>query len=301
MITVGTLIQKNSIVKRLIVEGDISAVQLKKIYRRLCKMTHPDLQKEDGAEFILLKEEYEEALANLDALKSHLGTNADSSVLSPVDIRRMFYDALRHYLAAGLSSVRMRIKTDVKARNELILREVVSWANLYKPSFIPVFLEYNKAYLRRFADWQRRDNLLKAQKLFLSGVYNITDYQTNNSPQALRAGRSFFSDCFNYLDSLAPSIAVNALRGIAVWFSGEMEALAVLAKKQKMSSAPQPTQKSDQVLRSGEAAPVENPPDPRNQQADDAVEKPVATMTVERAEEVIKKILEETQVKGDAQ
>lgn len=239
MIAIGTLIQKNSIVKRLIAEGDISLVQLKRIYRRLCKMTHPDLKKEDGAGFIRLKEEYEEALAHIDALKMHLSGYAEGSGLGEADIRRMFYDALRHYLAAGLSSARMRIKTDVKARNELILREVVYWANLYKPSFIPVFLDYNKTYLRRFTEWDRRDNLGQAQKLLVRALYNTTDYESSKSPQALRAVRSYLSDCFEYLEILAPSVAVKALRAIAAWFSGEIEALALLRKQRRETQPPE--------------------------------------------------------------
>ncbi|HEQ71884.1 MAG TPA: hypothetical protein ENN69_05295 [Spirochaetia bacterium] len=233
MAAIEKIVRKNSLVKRLIAEGDLSEEHLKKIYRRLCKITHPDLIKEDSAEFIRLREEYEEARENFRELKLYLTNREEASVLGEDDIRRLFYESLRHYLAAGLHSVRMRIKTDIKTRNELILREVSSWANLYKPSFVLPFLEYNKAYLRRFEEWQKQKYPPNAQYLFRYGLYNIIDFAMSGSPQALRAARSFFSDSLAEAEKLPRSPATDPLRKLDRWFLEELEELAELTKRRK--------------------------------------------------------------------
>jgi len=225
MAILDTILLGNSIVKRLVADGDITRERLKKIYRTYCKMTHPDLMKKDGGEFIRLTAEYEEALAHWDELSVRLVGDGLSTVLGESDIRRMFYASLRHYLAAGLYSPRMRIRPEAKKRNELILREVVYWADLYRPAFIPPFLEYNKTYLRRYLEWRKRDHLAKARKLFLEGFRNTLDYEAGRSPRVLRSARSYFSDCGSVLGLIAPSAAVSALTGLSAWFAGELDAL----------------------------------------------------------------------------
>ncbi|RPJ09289.1 MAG: hypothetical protein EHM28_02000 [Spirochaetaceae bacterium] len=236
MADIETLIRKNSIVKRLIAEGNLSQEYLKKIFRNLCKITHPDLDKkpgeeagreEAGAAFIRLKDEYEEAKSNLERLQSYLlGNGRGGDVLGARDIERMFYDSLRHYLAAGLYSVRMRIRPELKKRNELILREIVYWAKLHDPVFIGVFLIYNKTYLRRFSEWQRRDNLIKAQKLFQRGFSTTVEYAGNKSPHTLRTARLCFSDATSLAGSLKTHPLARSILECIIWFQAELDRLS---------------------------------------------------------------------------
>jgi hypothetical protein len=227
MAALESILLTNSILKRLMASGNISREELKKIYRTYCKMTHPDSGKEDSREFIRLQAEYEEAVSHWDELSARLAGAGQGRALKPEDLRRMFYAALRHYLAAGLYSPRMRIRPEVKKRNELILREVVYWARLYQPTFIPPFLEYNKIYLKRYLEWQKRDFMRKAQRLFLEGFHNMVDYESARSPRALRSARSYFSDCLSVLGLIAPTPAGEALNRMTAWFSGELETLAL--------------------------------------------------------------------------
>jgi hypothetical protein len=227
MAALESILLTNSILKRLVASGNISREELKKIYRTYCKMTHPDIKNQDGREFIRLRAEYEEALSNWDELSARLTVAGQGRALNPEDLRRMFYSALRHYLAAGLYSPRMRIRPEVKKRNELVLREIVYWARLYQPTFIPPFLEYNKIYLKRYLEWQKRDFLRKAQRLFLEGFHNLLDFEIGRSPRALRSARSYFSDCLSILRLIAPTPAGEALRQMTAWFSGELETLAL--------------------------------------------------------------------------
>jgi hypothetical protein len=245
MATLETILLTNSIVKRLIAGGDISRQQLKKIYRTYCKMTHPDLLKRDGGEFIRLQEEYEEALAHWDELSARLlrgdGTTLGvegTTLLGEADVRRMFYAALRHYLAAGLYSLRMRIKPEIRKRNGLILREVVYWAKLYQPSFIAPFLEYNKTYLRRYLEWRKRDALGRAQRLFLEGFRSILNFEAGRSPRALRSARSYFSDCRSVLAVSEPSAAGIALGRLTAWFAEELDSLERLLEAENRSGRP---------------------------------------------------------------
>jgi len=239
MTSLENLLTKNTLVQRLLLEGEISLVRLKKIYRRMCKLTHPDLQKRSSQDFIQLREEYEEAKAHLETLARHFA----SSPLKPgsPEIRRLFYEALRHYLAAGLSSARMRIRSEVKLRNQLILREVLNWAKLYKPSFIEPFVQYNRIYLRRFTDWQKQDDLKKAQRLLVYGMYNTIDYVLTASPQALRAVRSYLADCLGYLRFTSNSLAGQAILGLRAWFAAEIESLALNHEEALQAQDPHPS------------------------------------------------------------
>lgn len=225
MSSLENLLTKNTLVQHLLAEGEISLARLKKIYRRLCKLTHPDLQQGSSQDFIQLREEYEEAKANLESLAHHF--TASHLKPSSHEFRKLFYEALRHYLAAGLSSARMRIRSQVKLRNQLILREVLNWAKLYKPSFIEPFVQYNRIYLRRFTDWQRQDDLKKAQRLLLYAMYNTIDYVLTASPQALRAVRSYLADCLGYLRFSTKSMAGQAILALRAWFAAEIESLAL--------------------------------------------------------------------------
>jgi hypothetical protein len=226
MFTVDTIIRKNSIVQRLIGGGKITREQLKKIYRTLSKLTHPDLKHEDDRQFIRLHEEYEEALAHWDALRTRLAGEDGSTI----DIRTLFYGSLRHYLAAGLYSQRVRLRPDIKKRNEMVMREVLSWARLYNPAFMTVFLDFNKSHLRRYLEWSKRDALARARKIFIMGFRNAVDYQYSCNAQSLRTADSFFTDCLRLLETIAPSAASRALAGLARWFREELAVLGAVGK-----------------------------------------------------------------------
>lgn len=237
MLTVETIIRTNSIVQRLIGGGTITREQLKKIYRTLCKSTHPDLRHKDDREFIRLHAEYEQALEHWEDLHSRLtGANGDST-MTTADIRAHFYSALRHYLAAGLYSQRVRLRPDIKKRNGLVLREVLTWANAYNPAFVSVFLDYNKSHLRRYLEWNKRDNLARARKIFVMGFRNAVDYQYQRSPQALRTADSFFADCLSVLGTVTPSAASQAIGNMACWFREELAALGAADKTGAPSGA----------------------------------------------------------------
>jgi len=230
MLTIDTIIRTNSIVQRLIGGGTITREQLKKIYRTLCKSTHPDIRHKDDREFIRLHAEYEQALEYWHDLHSRLTGARGVSTMTPADVRSHFYGALRHYLAAGLYSQRVRIRPDIKKRNELVLREVLTWANAYQPAFINVFLDFNKSHLRRYLEWNKRDNLARARKIFVMGFRNAVDYQYQRSPQALRTADSFFADCLSVLETVTPSAASQAIESIARWFREELAALGAADK-----------------------------------------------------------------------
>ncbi|MBN1524981.1 MAG: hypothetical protein JW904_10880 [Spirochaetales bacterium] len=227
MSDVQSLIQKNTMLKRLIAEGNLSPENLKKLYRHLSKLSHPDIKKEDSAEFIQLTDEYEEAMSNLERIKSYLMQRGPAGdVLDAEDIQRMFFSSLRHYLAAGMNSQRMRIRADVRKRNDLILREIVYWAKLYDPAFIPVFLNYNKTYLRRFTEWKKRDEIMRAKKLFYFGFHDTIKYEENRSRRALAAAQTNLKECLEILAMHSSNPFAKAMQDCAAWFLIRLDLLA---------------------------------------------------------------------------
>ena len=226
MNTITKVLQNNTIVKRLIAEGELSQSHLKKVYRELCKHAHPDLKNRDSVEFIQIQEEYEQAKKHLCEIKKIFNKSEDSHpFLSVNDIRKQFYQSLYHYTAAGMHSVRVRIKPEIRKRNTTLLQQVLYWAKFYNPAFIDIFLKYNKAYFRRFHNWQKKDKFVKAQRLFLRGLRDCFDYERNGNIRTYRASQSFLEDAVSNLKLANQDSLSLSLLEYAEWMMQELKTL----------------------------------------------------------------------------
>lgn len=218
----------NSIIKRMVAEKDMSEKSLKKIYRRLCKITHPDLKNVNSDEFVLLQNEYEEAKKYLNQLKVYFSSYGINPMLSREEIKKQFYLSLKHYTIAGLHCVRIRIKPEIRRRNALILKEVLFWAKLYNSEFIPIFLKYNRAYFRRFNQWKKRNLFMLAQRQFQRGLRFCFDYVTGGNTRTFHTTVSYLKDAIYNLQFADHDSITVSLLDFAQWLLNDVQTIHYL-------------------------------------------------------------------------
>jgi len=151
--------------------------ELERIYRYLCKQTHPDTAGGDGYAFVVLQDEYDLALKRLspdertDPAKpvteqnppgSPPNTAAHDAPFDPwavigeiggnkgMEPRAALYLALYRYQSANLGSPKIRLNPGLRKRNGLIIRTVLYWAAIYDPDFSRTFLRWDRVQVERF-------------------------------------------------------------------------------------------------------------------------------------------------------
>jgi hypothetical protein len=215
---------ENIFIRQMIAVGDISSEQLKKLYRKLVKETHPDANKmrRDGRAFQCIQAAYEEAAASLETVKE-MYLSSGKVIYDSEGLRRIFYDSLQHYTAAGLHSFKVRLKPELQARNKLIVKDVLFWSSFYDPLFTNIFLEYNKVYFRRFSEWKKEKAFIKARRFFLRGLQSCFDYEKRGTAAAFRTANSYINDTIFLLqlDSETPHSC--AILDFADWLKKDLK------------------------------------------------------------------------------
>jgi hypothetical protein len=212
---------RNDLLVELFSSGVLSEDELKKIYRKHCKRTHPDLTGSDGREFIKIQKEYKEALVVLARLHKHGhfdGPVSSSTLLSP---SMALYASLHHYTTAGLHSARVRLKASLKTRNKQIIREVIECAGHYDPDFIPIFTAYNRIFIPKFLEREMRKRLHEASWLFRAGLNAFFDYKLHGDGWARRRCASFLDSTLQVLSQMDRGEARKALTSFTLWIIKE--------------------------------------------------------------------------------
>lgn len=215
----------NRLIRELFSNTDISEQQLKKIYRDFCKQVHPDITGTDGGDFNILQEEYEEARGYL---KKIMGITHGKMGSLHFDPRKGFYKSLAYYNAAGLHSAKVRLRKELKERNNTIIKSVLFWAELYDPEFIQLFLDYNKVYLKSFNRWKSEKHLKNARRLFLEGFKNFLDYQRSGLEIYRRTTASFFRDALFDLANVEAENLKMPMTHLIAWIEEEIKNPPVL-------------------------------------------------------------------------
>lgn len=219
----------NSVIIRLIREGrDISEVELKKVYRQLCKETHPDLTKSDGLEFQNLQQEYELARKCLKELRQAIKSRKKDSqiIITYEQIEKKFFESLKYYTISGLHSAKLRRKPELKVRNSAILKEVLYWANLYDPDFYNLFLEYNRVYFRVFKDVKKEQKFYLGRKLFLQGLRHFFDYYENRLQGTYNTTLRCFHDSFSILRFTSADHPTLVIMKFIQWLIAKLDMLS---------------------------------------------------------------------------
>lgn len=221
------LINKNSLLKKLFTIKQFDEENLKMIYRKLCKRTHPDLNGGKSDKFLKVKEEYEEAMSFLKKMKGYNIEGADFDIEELMNPRHAFMQSFYYYHVAGLHSIKVRLKNELKERNREIIRKVIFWANLYDRSFIPIFLEYNRSYLLSFNMWRTDKMFEVGRKHFLTGISWFFDYQRYGLDSYRRVTKSFLDDALFELNNLESTPYRSSIIDIIYWLLEELEKLPV--------------------------------------------------------------------------
>ena len=232
--------QTNSIIRKLISGGEISESELKRIYRNLCKETHPDLCGGEKDKFLKLQADYKEAITYIESLKQNYKDHENVSLFQfyykkeadnlnheNINPRLAFYDSLYRYTASGLHSARIRIKPELRERNISIISEVINWARFYDPVFIKLFIEYNKNHLRRFNEWLIEKKFVQAKNLFLKGLANFFTFQQQGLPGAQRTSQSYIEDAIYNLEQLNLTPPQQAVLNFCFWLKDELQLPAI--------------------------------------------------------------------------
>jgi len=220
----------NILLQNLLSQGDFSESELKRTYYELCKETHPDITGKGSAPFLRLQQDYidaQEYLRRIETSEIDIEENpntawsqfqsaaerSEQQDTSQTQSKLRFEDfeprtalflSLDRYNAAGLHSARVRLKEELRNRNKEILQEVLHWASIYDPEFIPIFLEYNRTYLQTFKRWKKQSQFRLIRKKFLYGFSSFLNYQRNGGTGNTRLARSYLNETGTLLRRLSP-------------------------------------------------------------------------------------------------
>ncbi len=173
------------IINHLLSTGSCGEAEIQKLYRLLCKQTHPDLTGKDGSQFLKVQQAFEQLQGN-----SSLSTSfprlenfdpfqllRDMGHALPLSPQASLYISLDRYLSLGLLSFKMRSKENLRNRNISVLRTVLFWAQQYDPAFIDIFLRLNRNIFQFSQSTQQMKNYTYGKKITLDGFRIFFEYQ----------------------------------------------------------------------------------------------------------------------------
>jgi len=170
-------------ISKLLSTGRFSKKDLLAIYRFLCKHTHPDTAGGDGSAFLKVRETYAKALSRFEAPAPPPGDFDPYEIPRQIEYygtsgpRDCLYACLSHYVVLGLQSHKVRSSPSLRERNEKVMRSVTYWAELYDPSFIRIFSEFNRQVIQPMASTRDMKNYTSAKRAFYSGLQWFFLYQ----------------------------------------------------------------------------------------------------------------------------
>lgn len=170
--------------------------EFKRIYKLLCKSTHPDLTGKDGMEFIKLQEIYEKIHERelsggqtevLDFDPHRI--IRESGYRGVKDPRAALYISLYRYVASGLHSYKIRSKEVLRDRNSFIIRTVLYWAGLYDEDFVGIFIDFNTRVFEQIRASKTLKQGLKGRRLFLEGLDWFFKFQDTGRASSAKISR----------------------------------------------------------------------------------------------------------------
>ncbi|MCX7820599.1 MAG: hypothetical protein N2258_02870 [Brevinematales bacterium] len=216
---------ENRIIEEMLANGNISEKEAKKIFRKYSKLIHPDITKSNTEEeFIKLKNEYEEAILfikNPENIKKRFEA-FEENFYDLQSLRKKLYQLLNIYLTLGIYSQKIRLKQNLKNRNEKIINTILEIAYRYDNEFGILFKNYNSFYFLPFDQWYEERQLKNAGRLFINGVRSFLEYQKNGNILTMRMAESYFKDArYEYGLKASSEYQKNTLKLID-WFLKEL-------------------------------------------------------------------------------
>ncbi len=214
----------NRIIEEMLANGNLSEREAKRIFRKYSKLIHPDMTKSNTEEeFIRLKNEYEEAIIFIKNPQNIRRISEDEEKFFDVNhLRKRLFQLLNIYITLGIYSQKVRLKQNLKERNEKIINTIVDFSLKYDPEFSNLFKEYNTLYFQSFEEWYEERQLKNAGKLFINGIRCFLEYQKNGNILTMRMAESYLKDArYEYGLKATSNYQKNTLKLIE-WFLNEL-------------------------------------------------------------------------------
>ncbi len=172
------------LIEKLLTTGKFSEHDLKRIYKVLCKSTHPDLTGKDHSRFLKVQEVYHDALikfsAGIPGQKPDFDPYkviSDTGFSGKLSTRANLYICLYRYNTHDLYSFKIRAKPSLQERNSLIMKSILYWAALYDQRFIKIFIDLNTNVIRNIKTIKTIRQYSLARRLLIQGMDLFFQYQ----------------------------------------------------------------------------------------------------------------------------
>jgi curved DNA-binding protein CbpA len=217
----------HDLVEKMLTKNSFSREDFFKLYRILCKNTHPDLTGKDGKDFIRVQELYEQ-MKNLTVRFDPYKVIRESGFSVPHNLgtpftadRAALYISLHRYVSLGLHSYKLRSNALLKERNRTVIRTVLYWGNRYDKRFVPLFVDYNKNKFEQVIINENLKHELKGKRLFVEGLGWFTKYQETGRRSSAHIAREKLSFACKLLKSYGATRS--PILPFSDWLQGELE------------------------------------------------------------------------------
>lgn len=204
----------NRLIEILKKEKNVTPEKLKRIYRKLCKQTHPDTAKGTHDDFIRLRKEYEEALKALPSIHAGLKNNINSELPHPdahVNVREAVMEKL--YLFS------MRL---FGSDGESALLELIEAADHYRKDVSELWNAYYASFYKTRKKWMDSGDVFYTHNLFISSIKQLFYYYSGSSERYKVLLLTFLQDLEKRMDNLDEEQA-RVIRGLSEWLRQEAE------------------------------------------------------------------------------
>jgi hypothetical protein len=187
----------NDVVEKLLTSGSFTREDFFRLYRLLCKNTHPDLTGKDGSEFIRLQQVYEQVTQSMHSAASFTFKPSfdpyriiqESGYPKPEHSRTALFISLQRYMGLGLHTHKIRSKALSKEPARQVIRTILYWANHYDNRFVKVFVDFNKNKFEQIQINEKLKNGLKGRRYFFNGLNWFLKYQETGRSSAAHIAR----------------------------------------------------------------------------------------------------------------
>ncbi|OHD55580.1 MAG: hypothetical protein A2Y33_00940 [Spirochaetes bacterium GWF1_51_8] len=207
----------NNLIELLRESGDMTLAGLKKLYRALCKKTHPDTGGGDDGGFIRLREEYEDAVVFLRARMSDIDGLSDSGI---------GYSTPREELMAKLYLYSLKIYS---REGGALLDEMIAAAEGYDPETMEILKSYRDIWIADFENWRGDFRRFNTHNLLISAVRQMFYFFTYGKELHKRSFFRIIEDAekrTKYMDAAMGG----ALLEMAGWLRREIDGERVYIK-----------------------------------------------------------------------
>jgi hypothetical protein len=220
-------VRTEELIDKLLTTGKFSEDDLKRIYKVLCKNTHPDLTGKDHARFLKVQEVYQDALSKCKKGGRKPKTDFDpykviydtgfSGTLTP---RACLYLCLHRYNSHELYSFKIRSNPSLRERNTSIMKSILYWAGIYDPAFIEIFINLNTNVIRDIKTIKTIRQYSHARRLLIQGMDLFFQYQEKNRSSSKKIAEEKLSRAIQLL--MATCGEDNPMIPLAEWLLQEL-------------------------------------------------------------------------------